>query len=244
MPADARSILGHLERVSAERTRRGESPELAAKVEAIKRYQQRRFSGTYADLLGSPRYGPVSRFFLDELYGPRDFTQRDAQFARVIPVLVRTFPGEIVAMVNTLVELHALSETLDSSMALNLQGRSVDCRTYLAAWQATADAALREKQVALTLQVGVALDRLTRKPLMRNSLRLMRGPARVAGLGELQRFLEAGFDTFKSMGGAKEFLSLIETRENRLSSALFGAGVADDSVTGVTTTAQAVALLP
>ena len=77
-----------------------------------------------------------------------------------------------------------------------------------------------------------------------NSLRLMRGPARVAGLGELQRFLEAGFDTFKSMGGAKEFLSLIETRENRLSSALFGAGVADDSVTGVTTTAQAVALLP
>ena len=244
MPADARSILGHLDLVSAERTRRGESPELAAKVEAIKRYQQRRFSGTYADLLGSPRYGPVSRYFLDELYGPRDFTQRDAQFARVIPVLVRTFPGEIVAMVNTLVELHALSETLDSSMALNLQGRSVDCRTYLAAWQATADAALREKQVALTLQVGIALDRLTRKPLMRNSLRLMRGPARIAGLGELQRFLEAGFDTFKSMGGAKEFLALVEARENRLSTALFGAGAAKDSSTGLTTTAQALALLP
>ena len=61
---------------------------------------------------------------------------------------------------------------------------------------------------------------LTRNPLLRHTLRLMRGPARAAGLGELQRFLESGFDTFKAMGGAREFLSIIAARERALARAL------------------------
>lgn len=243
MATDARSILSYLNVVSAERARRSESPELAEKVAAIKHYQQRRFSRTYADLLGSVRYGPASRFFLEELYGPRDFTQRDTQFARVIPALVRMFPNEIVDMVHTLAALHALSEMLDSRMAMNLMNPTVGGKDYLAAWQATGGTAERERQVMLTLQVGVAMDRVTHKPLLRNSLRLMRGPARAAGLRELQHFLEVGFDTFKSMGGAQEFLALVEERESRLSSALFEADAVSQGATqpGM---ARALELLP
>jgi hypothetical protein len=37
----------------------------------------------------------------------------------------------------------------------------------------------------------------------------MRGPARSAGLAALQSFLESGFDTFRGMRGAGEFLSTI-----------------------------------
>ena len=40
-------------------------------------------------------------------------------------------------------------------------------------------------------------------PLLRNALRLMRGPARAAGLAELQHTLESGFDIFKAMKGAE-----------------------------------------
>ena len=36
-------------------------------------------------LQGDARYAGAARFFLDELYGPGDFSQRDAQFARVVP---------------------------------------------------------------------------------------------------------------------------------------------------------------
>jgi hypothetical protein len=49
----------------------------------------------------------------------------------------------------------------------------------------------------------------------------MRGPARAAGLGSLQTFLERGFDTFGAMNGASEFLTLIEQRERALMQALF-----------------------
>ena len=54
---------------------------------------------------------------------------------------------------------------------------------------------------------------------------MMRGPARGAGLGELQQFLETGFDTFKAMGSAREFLAIIGTRERTLARALFGAAL-------------------
>ena len=62
----------------------------------------------------------------------------------------------------------------------------------------------------------------------------MRKPARAAGLGELQRFLEAGFDTFKAMRGATEFLSLINERETLLVSTLFGAEVTGKAAAGAT----------
>ena len=90
--ADANSILNHLRTVDAERERRDASPGLAARVQALKRYQQRRFAHTYDDLLKTSRYGPAARFFLDELYGPRDYSERDAQFARVVPALARLSP--------------------------------------------------------------------------------------------------------------------------------------------------------
>lgn len=219
---DAHAILDELGRVDAERARREASPVLALHVHAIKAYQQRRFSHTYADLLASERYSSAARFFLDELYGPRDFTQRDAQFARVVPALVRLFPQDIVDVVGTLARLHALSEQLDTAMAGHLIGADVDAARYRAAWQATGEAVERARQIELTLEVGTALDRLVRQPLLRHSLRMMRGPARLAGLADLQAFLERGFDTFRAMRGAEQFLDWVGQRERALVAALFG----------------------
>jgi hypothetical protein len=223
MTAEARSILAQLEVVDRERAARIADPVLAETVVALKAYQQRRFAGTYADLLSSPRYAPAARFFLDELYGPRDFSSRDAQFARVVPAMVRLFPAEIVSTVQTLADLHALSETLDTLMARRLRGRAIDRLGYADAWRHTGDATQRERQIALTLVVGSDLDRLTRKPLLRGALHMMRGPAKAAGLPALQGFLEVGFDTFKAMGGAKEFLLTVGARERALAKALFDA---------------------
>ncbi len=225
MPA-AEHILASLKIVEVERAARAAVAGLDASVHAIKTYQQRRFCHTYADILGSVRYGSASRFFLDELYGPTDFTKRDAQFARVVPALVRLFPKEIVGTVATLAELHALSERMDTLMARDLERTPVIAANYIAAWQATGHEAERRKQIDLTIDVAASLDRLTRKPLLRNSLRLMRGPARASGLGELQQFLERGFDTFKAMNGASEFIALVEDRESALVTALFSKAAA------------------
>lgn len=226
----AESILAGLAEVARERARRAADPALAARVIALKHYQQQRLRHTYADLLASTRYRQAALFFLEELYGPEEFVQRDLQFARVVPAIVRIFPGEVVDTVVALSQLHALSEGLDTRMAqalaLAATGAAVpdaplDAEAYGHAWRAVGQVAERERQIALLLQVGQSLDRHTRSRLLRASLHMMRAPARAAGLDALQRFLEAGFDAFGAMGGAKEFLQTIAERERRLAAALF-----------------------
>ena len=223
MPADTRAILDQLTLVDAERTRRAADPSLASAVRRVKAYQQQRFAHTYADLLDHPRYAGATRFFLDDLYGPDDFTQRDAQFARVVPALVRLFPQDLVETVYSLVRLHTLSEQLDSAMGTQLSGTPLAPTDYIRAWQAASGPAARAQQLDLTLAIGTSLDRLTRKPLLRQTLHLMRGPAKAAGLEELQQFLERGFDTFRAMRGAAEFLRIVGERERTLADALFAA---------------------
>ena len=218
----SRQILDHLSVVDAERVARSSEPGLNAKVLAVKRFQQLRFRHTYADFLTSSRYRPAATFFLEELYGPDDFSRRDAGFARVVPSIGRLFPAELGATVAALSELHALSEQLDTAMGRALARAPVNAADYIVAWRASGTASERSKQIDLTLGVASSLEGLTRRALLRNSLRLMRRPAHAAGLGELQRFLERGFDSFKAMKGASEFISLVGTRERALASALFG----------------------
>jgi len=224
--SDAQSILEQLHAVSEQRTLRAMDPRLDARVQAVKHYQHARFERTYADLLANPRYAKAARFFLDELYGPRDFTQRDTQFARVIPALVRLFPSEIVLTVKALAELHGLSEVLDSATGRALPEGPLSAQLYGEAWRAVGREADRERQITLTRQVGMALDAYTRNPLLRHTLRLMRGPARAAGLSDLQKFLELGFNTFREMRGAGPFLDIVVARETAHAHELFGMGEA------------------
>jgi hypothetical protein len=226
-------ILGDLQAVKAEYERRDAKAGLAAAVHAIKHYQHQRFSRTYADLLAHPRYAATAQFFLSELYGPHDFRERDAQFMRVVPSLVRLFPQPLCETVAKLTHLHALTEALDGAMGQaipeNSQGHNAanpawsDSR-YAEAWRRVGRPEQRQTQIQLTLEVGRALDAYTRKPGLRQALRLMRRPANAAGLGDLQRFLETGFDTFGRMQGADEFLNLIAQREAALVGVLFAGG--------------------
>lgn len=221
MTPTGQAILDQLGIVERLRHARALDTALAERVQAIKEYQARRFERSYADLLANPRYRAAARFFLEELYGPHEFGPRDAQFARIVPPLVRLFPEEIVATVATLARLHALSESLDDDMARQLEHAAVDPSAYVRAWQRTGRAEERQRQIDLTLEIGQALERYTRSTLLRGALKMMRRPAQAAGLGELQRFLETGFDTFGAMRGAGEFLATVRSREEALCAALF-----------------------
>lgn len=235
--AQAEAILAELAAVERERRRRAAEAALAARVTAIKHYQQQRLAASYADLRATPRYREATAFFLEELYGPGDFVQRDAQFARIVPPTVRLFPAEVVDTVAALAKLHAISERFDTAMGAALDEEpgsgGVSPAAYGRAWRAVGDAPGRERQIALLLQVGMALDRHTRSRVLRASLHMMRVPARAAGLDALQHFLERGFDAFGAMGGAREFMQQVGERERALAARLFaGDSFAGDSSTG------------
>jgi len=65
-----------------------------------------------------------------------------------------------------------------------------------------------------------------RKPLIYSTLKMLRRPAKLAGLAEMQQFLEAGFTAFRHMRGADYFLETVATREAALIERVLS-GVAD-----------------
>lgn len=220
--SQADAILAHLSEVERLRERQALDSDLATRVRRVKAFQHARFARTYEDLLQQREFEKASRFFLDELYGPHDFSERDAQFARIVPALVRLFPAEIVQTVEMLAHLHALSERLDAAMALELPAEGFDLVLYRDAWQRVGDPESRQRQIDLMLSIGRSLQHYTRNPVLRTSLKLMRGPAKAAGLSALQTFLEHGFDTFRDLGGhAGEFLETVARREAEIVSWLF-----------------------
>lgn len=195
-------------------------PVHAAERDHLRAWQAGRLAATYPGLLESPRYGAAATFFLSDLYGPKDFSARDAEVERILPMLVNTLPLSGLTTLALAVELDALSEDLDASMvdALRQRGKAstIDAAAYMLAYRTVGRRNSRLRQIRLIVDTGEALEALARKPWVAGALALMKGPAHLAGLGELHAFLERGFSTFKHMGNAGEFLERIETEESLL----------------------------
>jgi hypothetical protein len=191
----------------------------------LKEWQAARLARSYADLLASERHNPAAEFFLSDLYGPKDFRSRDEELARVVPIMVRVLPARALMTLLEAVKMDTLSESLDSGMVLALRkvgkNRAIDWPAYVAAYRNCGRKKDRELQIELIDRIGKTLDRLTRMPLIRYSLKLMNGPAHLAGLGALHSFLQRGFDAFSYMKGADEFLAIVTERETALMKELF-----------------------
>lgn len=208
-------LSGGLARVIELRRSLAADPGLAARWHALKHWQSQRLAATYPDLLAAPRYHDAAQFFLDEIYGAKDFEQRDSETLVVVPKLAKMLPARALESLVAAVELDELSETLDAQMAERVCA-PISSETYAEAFRGVGSIDLRMKQVEAVSGIGLALDRLARVPLLRASLHLMRGPAAAMGLGHLHAFLESGFDAFAKMKGASEFLATIARRETVL----------------------------
>lgn len=198
-------------------------PIRAEERDRLRIWQSKRLARTYPDLLDNPRYGLAAAFFLSDLYGPKDFSARDAEIERILPMLVKALPLSGLTTLSLAIELDAVSEDLDARMVDTLRQRGciahIDDDAYARAYASVGRQAQRIRQIQLIGDTGTALEALARKPLVAGALALMRGPAHMAGLGELHDFLERGFTTFKKMGRADAFLDRIETRERELMAA-------------------------
>jgi hypothetical protein len=217
-------LLRELERVHALHAVRAANPILAGALERLGDWQSRRLAATYADLAVEPRYAEAIAFFQDELYSGKDFGRRDADLKRIVPAMTRVLPAGVIMTVARAMELNALSHELDAQLLefLPRAAAPFGVDEYCRAFRRAGRERERRRQVALIGEVGTALDRFVKRPMVRGALTLMRRPARLAGLDELQSFLELGFAAFHRIGGAAAFLSTIAARETAILDAIFG----------------------
>jgi hypothetical protein len=195
-------------------------PQLSRRWRAVKQFQADRLRATYPDLLASDRYREPCEFFLEELYGAQDFDRRDAEAQRVVPKLAKMLPARAVETLLLAVQLDEMSERFDSEMARKVD-LPVSAASYAAAYPTVGSEAERERQIEFVDEIGRALDKLARIPMLSTMLHMMKGPAEMWGLSHLHHFLQRGFDAFSGMGGARDFLETIRRRESVINHRLF-----------------------
>ena len=129
--------------------------------------QAARLAQTHADLLGSPRYARAATFFLSDLYGEKDFSERDAEVERILPLMTSMLPVSGLRTLLLAVEVDALSERFDAAMVQVLGDRldppTLSEAAYAEAYRAVGDRAGRETQIRLIGETGEALEALARK---------------------------------------------------------------------------------
>lgn len=200
-------------------------PARGQRRDRLRAWQAARLAKTHADLLASPKFNIAATFFLSDLYGPKDFSERDAEMEKVLPIMTSMLPVSGLRTLLLAVEVDALSERFDAEMVavlgkrLDQDGLTTD--DYAAAYRQVGDRDGRELQIRLIGETGEALDALAHKTFAGAALKLMHGPAQLAGLGELHAFLERGFNAFRSLRRADEFLETIVQRERELMVSLF-----------------------
>jgi hypothetical protein len=197
-----------------ERQAAGTDPALHTARLALKTFQSRRLAATHADLMSGDTRDAVL-FFLEELYGTHDLSQRDVDLERIAPTMLKVLPADALQTMTDAMSLDALAERLDTAMA-KLLGPKFTEKQYLDAYRHAMTRADRERQLDLVQKLGDSLSELVRIPMLYGTLVLMRGPARLAGLGSMQRFLERGFNAFRKMKTPRDFVNTIIRREREI----------------------------
>lgn len=197
-----------------------------ATLSPLRQWQSQRLAGSFADFLADPRMRPAAQFFLSDLYADRDFSARDRDAARVLPMMARLLPEGLLHAAVDAIELATLSHALDLRVAEQLSQRRdpmapITAADYGRAYRHRGLRRLRRHQIELVLRVGHALDAAVQRHGIYKLLRAARLPAQLAGLSELQAFLERGFEAFDALGGAQDFLSQVAAREREVSERLF-----------------------
>jgi hypothetical protein len=215
-------LIREMERVQRLHAERSGNPILTGALERVAYWQSRRLRMTYADLAADPRYTAAIEFFQNDLYGATDFSRRDADLARVVPLMVKMLPEKVILTLAAALELNALSQELDRVLLARLPRPDgyFTVTEYCKGYRRAGNFPLRQRQIRLIVEVGSALDRYVGRKMIRTALAMMRQPARMAGLAALQDFLERGFAAFRDMKGADDFLRTIDTRETQIHDAI------------------------
>ena len=195
-------------------------PALSARLRELRSWQGARLARTYADLREDPRYARAVAFFLSDLYAPHDFTLRDRQLEQAAASLNRALPQALLDILSAALELEVLSVELDHAMVPQLGSTAVQESSYAAAYRTLGRRADRARQIDLTVSIGSQLERVVRLRWLGLALRAAHVPAHLAGLAELQDFLERGWAAFRSLPSPARLLEIIRARETELMNTL------------------------
>lgn len=216
-----RNALHHAQQSDEAKHKPVESPGLSPALARLREFQCARISRTYHDFTAQPQYARVMQFFLEDLYAPRDFTQRDHDAERVHNFLSKFVPPDMLKLSSDAIELTQLSHALDEKLLRVLVSElnfheTLTTELYAEAYRLCKNLPDRERQIELLVDTMKDAADTAHMVLTGPALRLARGPAYAAGWNEMFEFLERGRQAFAHVKNASVFLQAIEERETAI----------------------------
>ncbi len=187
-------------------------------LELLRQWQVERLQQTYSDFLGDKQFRPACQFFMSDVYGPRDFSQRDHDFERLHESLARYVPESMLRVLRETIELNRLTYSLDQALLAVLveelgMSQTLTGELYTQAYRRCDNYAAREQQIDRLVKLVRETGRVTKLPLVGVSLKLARKPAQRAGWSAVYDFLAYGLNASQSIDDIAPLAEAIERRE-------------------------------
>ncbi|MBJ2128501.1 hypothetical protein JC525_06085 [Alteromonas sp. IB21] len=215
----AQETIKHIHRVNALRDLANQLGVMPI-IHQLQQWQCARLLVSHDDLAQQKRYQKAMAFFVEELYGPKDFSQRDADLVRVIPKLAKVLPDKAMNAMDDALSLNALSFDLDMAMAQYLQAHfpdeSINRDNYALAYRHVGRIEDRTHQIDIISHLGDQLADVIKIRGIGMLISLSRRPAKLAGVLALHEFLQRGFDAFKALGDVQSFIQPVLVREKAI----------------------------
>ena len=148
-----------------------EGKQLTPLIATLSAWQSLRLSRTHADMLMDPQFGQACAFFLDDIYAPKDFTQRDYDGQRVYHFMNRFLPEATLHPLAMALEISSLTQQLDLALAEFMRAHlgvadRFERWQYEEAYRLCDNYEMRARQIDLIVEVGHQLERVRRVPFV------------------------------------------------------------------------------
>lgn len=191
---------------------------------AVQRWQVEQLTLRHGQFLNDARYAPVTRFFLDDMYG-LDLHRLASEVERALPLASRIMPDVVLRTAAVALELNSLTGLLDQRVAELIfeegGASTITLENYADAYRRASTREERHLQMALLNELGMGLDRYVRSRVIYTTFKLAHRPAHAAGLGGLYDFLGRGFAAMKPMGSACDYINVFTEAEHKVVDNLF-----------------------
>jgi hypothetical protein len=193
-----------------------DDPALLDSYEAFLDWQIAYMSSFFDDLRVSDDYSAAIEFFISDLTGI-GISERDANLARVVPVMVKMLPESGLSTLSSAMEVNARVLEINVAICRELdrgpeEYASLSERDYCVSCRRCSDFDEAMQLVGVLRDLGERLEHLMHIPFMGATLHAMRWPARAAGFGSLQDFLETGYRRFHEIEDVDRFLAILGER--------------------------------
>jgi hypothetical protein len=215
MSDSTKQIIRHLHGISTMQEIADKAGLIPA-IRDVQTWQCKRLLVSHQHMYQQNRFKPAVEFFINELYGPNDFSQRDQDIARIVPKMSKFLPEKALQSLASALHLNTLSFELDFALAKKLESTEINRDSYAKAYVSCDNLATRQQQIDYIRTLGNDLAEVVKMKGISSLLFISRKPAKMAGVLALHEFLEKGFKAFKNIGNVEDFIVPVVNKEHQI----------------------------